>query len=356
MPPPTTVGQNRNPPLPTHTLTPSQGRSFEGQVAGRVAPGQTVPGAVDHSTPRQQVWWASHAHPPPTSANTAPAPPWPAATQHAGDGEQGWCCASGGKVAGATVMASCWRGMGVLLGTCVPSRPTHPHPTHTPTPTSVPLPSPTPPSTATSARILSGSPSHSRHHSHHHHHHSHHHSHHHQSQQGPPGSAEGPGARYLLVRPATAATPPSPRRRHHSRHHGSATSGSHSGRGEGRAGRAADVEGTPPLLLLSQALHLPPPPPHLASLIYTYGFKCPICSKLVLPDDLECHLVICLTKPRITYNEDVLTEDKGECVICLEELCQGDTIARLPCLCIYHKSCIDEWFQVNRSCPEHPYD
>lgn len=86
------------------------------------------------------------------------------------------------------------------------------------------------------------------------------------------------------------------------------------------------------------------------------GFKCPICSKLVLPDDLECHLVICLTKPRISYNEDVLTEDKGECVICLEDLSQGDTIARLPCLCIYHKGCIDQWFQVNRSCPEHPYD
>ncbi|KAA0202740.1 hypothetical protein HAZT_HAZT000235 [Hyalella azteca] len=86
------------------------------------------------------------------------------------------------------------------------------------------------------------------------------------------------------------------------------------------------------------------------------GFKCPICSKLVLPDDLECHLVICLTKPRITYNEDVLTEDKGECVICLEDMTQGDTISRLPCLCIYHKPCIDQWFQVNRSCPEHPAD
>ncbi|PNI91830.1 ZNRF1 isoform 4, partial [Pan troglodytes] len=34
---------------------------------------------------------------------------------------------------------------------------------------------------------------------------------------------------------------------------------------------------------------------------------------------------------------DVLTKDAGECVICLEELLQGDTIARLPCLCIYHK-------------------
>lgn len=86
------------------------------------------------------------------------------------------------------------------------------------------------------------------------------------------------------------------------------------------------------------------------------GIKCPVCSKFVLPDDVECHLVMCLTKPRISYNEDVLTEDKGECVICLDDLKQGDTIARLPCLCIYHKSCIDSWFEVNRSCPEHPLD
>ncbi|PIK61966.1 putative E3 ubiquitin-protein ligase ZNRF2 [Apostichopus japonicus] len=54
--------------------------------------------------------------------------------------------------------------------------------------------------------------------------------------------------------------------------------------------------------------------------------------------------------------EDVLEIDSGECVICLEELEQGDTIARLPCLCIYHKTCIDMWFERNRSCPEHPLD
>jgi len=82
--------------------------------------------------------------------------------------------------------------------------------------------------------------------------------------------------------------------------------------------------------------------------------KCPVCHKVIPADDVECHLVMCLTKPRITYNEDVLTEDKDECVICLEELRQGDTIARLPCLCVYHKGCIDQWFKKNRSCPEHP--
>jgi len=38
------------------------------------------------------------------------------------------------------------------------------------------------------------------------------------------------------------------------------------------------------------------------------------------------------------FAEDVLKDDKGECVICLEELIQGDTIARLPCLCVYHKT------------------
>lgn len=83
--------------------------------------------------------------------------------------------------------------------------------------------------------------------------------------------------------------------------------------------------------------------------------NCPVCHKMIPSDDVECHLVMCLTKPRITYNEDVLSEDKEqECAICLDELKQGDTVARLPCLCIYHKSCIDQWFQVNRSCPEHP--
>jgi len=94
-------------------------------------------------------------------------------------------------------------------------------------------------------------------------------------------------------------------------------------------------------------------PVHLLSLP---GIKCPVCSKFVLPDEIECHLIMCLTKPRISYNEDVLSSSAGECVICFEDMECGDNIARLPCLCIYHKSCIDKWFEVNRSCPEHPND
>ncbi|RXM28718.1 E3 ubiquitin-protein ligase znrf1 [Acipenser ruthenus] len=64
---------------------------------------------------------------------------------------------------------------------------------------------------------------------------------------------------------------------------------------------------------------------------------------------------------------DSLGRDAGECSICLEDLKQGDMIARLPCLCVYHKSpnflprfglpsCIDSWCNIKPSCPEHPFD
>lgn len=84
--------------------------------------------------------------------------------------------------------------------------------------------------------------------------------------------------------------------------------------------------------------------------------SCPVCHKMVPSDSLDKHILQCLSKPRIDYNEDTLTEDKGECVICLDDLLVGQKIARLPCLCIYHKHCIDNWFRINQSCPEHPGD
>uniref|UniRef100_A0A3Q2WJM0 RING-type E3 ubiquitin transferase n=2 Tax=Haplochromini TaxID=319058 RepID=A0A3Q2WJM0_HAPBU len=93
--------------------------------------------------------------------------------------------------------------------------------------------------------------------------------------------------------------------------------------------RSGGGQEVPRLLIGSLPAHLSP---HLFG-----GFKCPVCSKFLASDEMDLHLVLCLTKPRVTYNEDVLPRDAGECAICLEELQQGDTIARLPCLCIYHK-------------------
>lgn len=67
-------------------------------------------------------------------------------------------------------------------------------------------------------------------------------------------------------------------------------------------------------------------------------------------NDVEMHFVMCFTRPVLSYNgwlfllsdfnlilDDVLTADKGECSICLDDMSEGDSIARLPCLCIYHK-------------------
>jgi len=91
-------------------------------------------------------------------------------------------------------------------------------------------------------------------------------------------------------------------------------------------------------------------------LIALRDVPCPVCNKTIPSDSFDKHILQCLSKPRIDYNEDTLTENKGECVICLDDLLEGQKIARLPCLCIYHKSCIDKWFRINRSCPEHPGD
>lgn len=197
-------------------------------------------------------------------------------------------------------------------------------------------------------------------HSHHHHHrHSHHASNtHHQDRTRTRSlsSMSGTGQITLPMLLSRAAAAAAAANGHSSGSSSGATGGvGDSGGGAGShsssaddltaSGRSGDLHSHHSFLAPPSTLYMP-----------FNGFKCPICSKLVLPDDLECHLVICLTKPRITYNEDVLTEDKGECVICLEDMEQGDTISRLPCLCVYHKHCIDQWFQVNRSCPEHPAD
>jgi len=56
------------------------------------------------------------------------------------------------------------------------------------------------------------------------------------------------------------------------------------------------------------------------------------------------------------YNIEILTDDinnEQECAICFEPFCQKDIVARLECLCIYHKQCLDEWGQRKRCCPLH---
>ena len=56
--------------------------------------------------------------------------------------------------------------------------------------------------------------------------------------------------------------------------------------------------------------------------VFTNIFKCPVCSHIVLPDEAEYHLVMCLTKPRINYNgESMLCQS---CLFtCILNFCRG---------------------------------
>uniref|UniRef100_A0AC35GF38 RING-type domain-containing protein n=1 Tax=Panagrolaimus sp. PS1159 TaxID=55785 RepID=A0AC35GF38_9BILA len=84
--------------------------------------------------------------------------------------------------------------------------------------------------------------------------------------------------------------------------------------------------------------------------------ECPVCHKRVPSDDVEVHLVMCFTRPKLVYNEEILTSDRGECSICLDDMEIGNTVARLECLCLFHKDCLDQWFKRKNVCPQHPGD
>lgn len=42
-----------------------------------------------------------------------------------------------------------------------------------------------------------------------------------------------------------------------------------------------------------------------------------------------------------------------ECIICFEPFLKDERIARLNCMCVYHLSCIDDWFSRGKTCPVH---
>lgn len=46
-------------------------------------------------------------------------------------------------------------------------------------------------------------------------------------------------------------------------------------------------------------------------------------------------------------------EEMKECLICMEDYKVGAQLARLECLCKFHKNCIIDWFQRKAECPVH---
>ena len=56
--------------------------------------------------------------------------------------------------------------------------------------------------------------------------------------------------------------------------------------------------------------------------------------------------------------KDCVGEDGSpqECTICFVEYDVGDQLARLECLCKFHRECIKGWFERKRMCPVHKVD
>jgi len=59
--------------------------------------------------------------------------------------------------------------------------------------------------------------------------------------------------------------------------------------------------------------------------------------------------------PFTASEKDCVNEDgtAQECSICFVEYDVGDPLARLECLCKFHKTCIVDWFNRKPECPVH---
>ncbi|KKZ61242.1 hypothetical protein EMCG_04114 [[Emmonsia] crescens] len=147
---------------------------------------------------------------------------------------------------------------------------------------------------------------------------------------------------------------------------------------------------------------LPPAPPHHYRQPIDESDICPICGRLLPPraadgseEAREAHVRACIEghgngypantssgstgrrTSQSTYNDnnhnnhhadrplrmlpftatekDCVGEDgePQECTICMEEYEVGDTLARLECLCKFHKPCIMGWLERKMECPVH---
>lgn len=57
----------------------------------------------------------------------------------------------------------------------------------------------------------------------------------------------------------------------------------------------------------------------------------------------------------VATEKDCVAQDGNvqECSICMVEYDVGDELARLECLCKFHKECIVEWLGRKAECPVH---
>ncbi|KAI3627080.1 hypothetical protein GLX27_001254 [Malassezia furfur] len=105
-----------------------------------------------------------------------------------------------------------------------------------------------------------------------------------------------------------------------------------------------------------------------ASLASSLLDECPVCYRplrtLPTEEAREAHVMHCLEHgapadvvPRTRYVVSQLAPDSvligNECIICMEEFAVRDVVARLGCLCCFHRACIDAWLRKSTGCPTH---
>lgn len=105
-----------------------------------------------------------------------------------------------------------------------------------------------------------------------------------------------------------------------------------------------------------------------ASLASSLLDECPVCYRPLRPlpteEAREAHVMHCLEHgapadvvPRTRYVVSQLAPDSAligsECIICMEEFAVRDVVARLGCLCCFHRACIDAWLRKSAGCPTH---
>ena len=58
-----------------------------------------------------------------------------------------------------------------------------------------------------------------------------------------------------------------------------------------------------------------------------------------------------LTQTLTAKEAKCLNEGRGNCVICMDEFVEAHVVRRLPCLCVFHKECVDRHFKDSGLCP-----
>lgn len=167
--------------------------------------------------------------------------------------------------------------------------------------------------------------------------------------------------------------------------------------GSSRAGRSSSSAAGPSNMNDRRRLPLPPLPGSSTSRQHPPQIaeedECPVCHRELPPRTLanyealrEAHITICITS-HSTYSGGVATDtgepgspplppppprlsgmfpyvatekdcvDSAECTICLEEFEVGVPMARLECLCRFHRVCISAWWERHHGrCPVHQHD